>query len=78
MSEQLNVLLVKELLREKGLRLGWVYKHIGLGTTAGTLMINRGVLPTREELRKTALARLAALLGVSERKLVLRLEAKTA
>lgn len=76
MSEQLNVVLVRRLLNERGLKLGWVKSQIGLGTTAGTLMLNRGVLPQRTVIRTVALEKLAQLLGVEASQLLLRLEAK--
>jgi hypothetical protein len=75
-DELLNASKVQQMIKEKGFRQNWVIQYIGLKPTTGNHMIRNGVLPKDDALRKTALERLAKLLGVDERQLILRLKAK--
>jgi hypothetical protein len=76
MSDELLSGKVQQWIRERGLRQNWVIQQIGLKPTAGYHLFNNGVLPKDTGLRKTVLEKLAKLLGVDERQLVVRPRAR--
>jgi len=76
--ETLNTELVRQRIEDKGLKQIWVIQKTGLATTVGYQMLREGLLPKNEAKRKIALEKLAEILGVNQKDLILHLEAKTA
>lgn len=75
-NEMLNVEKVERLIDERGLRKNWVIRQIGLKPTSGHMLLKNGVLPKDPEVKDVALEKLAELLGVDERQILLRLPIK--
>lgn len=74
----LNVELVTKMIKERGWKRSFVISEIGLKARDGYPFLRGEWLP-KDGVRKTLLVgKLATLLGVSARKVLLRLEARSA
>lgn len=71
----LNTSKVQQLIELKGLKVKWVIQQMGLKRTAGYYLLKDGLLPKDEELRRSALEKLANILGVEVPQILLRLSA---
>lgn len=67
--------LVGRLMAQKGLKRSWVCSQMGLGQSAGYMMLRDGLLPKDNEVRTRAVEKLAEVLGVGVGDLLLHLEA---
>lgn len=73
-DDVLDTDLAKTLLDEKGLKLRWVIKEIGLPRHSGYELFRLGLLPKNPARRKAVLGKLARIVSREPSQLVLRLE----
>lgn len=72
--EVLDVERVRQLANEKGLKLAWISKKIGLSRHTGYVMFRDGLLPKDPKKREKVLSELSKLLNVSALELRMRLK----
>lgn len=79
MNEQLDTELVQRRIAERGLKTNWVLTQCGLRRTSGYQMIRDGLLPKDTLKRNEVLEKLARMLGLQVRQILVRpMKAKTA
>lgn len=72
MSELLDTELVRERIAERGLKTNWIIAQCGLKRTAGHLMIRDGMLPKDLGKKTEVIEKLASLLGLQVRQILVR------
>ena len=71
--EILNVPVVLQTVRAKGIKRRWLIDQLGLKATAGYVMLRNGVLPADKTSRKEVVTKLAKMLGLSVPQILIRL-----
>ena len=69
---------IRERLDQKGLMLKWVVGELGMSSTAGDLLLRRGVLPVSETLALKVLKKLSVITGFEVTEMIETIYAKAA
>ena len=73
-TELLDVERVRKVAEEKGIKLLWLTRRIGMSRNCGYIMFREGLLPKDPERKKKVLGELSKLLGIPVLELLVRLK----